>query len=76
MELGDWVIEEACRAAACWPEHITVAVNVSAKQLIFPALPNTVNEAIRTPPAAGQPARARGDRIGVHGRFAPTRSTC
>jgi diguanylate cyclase (GGDEF)-like protein len=47
MELGDWVIEEACRAAACWPEHITVAVNISAKQLIFPALPNTVNESIR-----------------------------
>ena len=47
MELGEWVIEEACRAAACWPENISVAVNVSAKQLIFPALPNTVNEAIR-----------------------------
>lgn len=47
MELGDWVIEEACRAAACWPEHITVAINISAKQLIFPALPNTVNESIR-----------------------------
>ena len=47
MELGEWVIEEACRAAACWPEHITVAVNISAKQLIFPALPNTVNESIR-----------------------------
>jgi diguanylate cyclase (GGDEF)-like protein/PAS domain S-box-containing protein len=47
MELGEWVIEEACRAAACWPENISVAVNVSAKQLIFPALPNTINEAIR-----------------------------
>ena len=47
MELGDWVIEEACRAAACWPEHISVAINISAKQLIFPALPNTVNESIR-----------------------------
>src|SRR5918996_1659675 len=47
MELGDWVIEEACKAASCWPEHISVAVNISAKQLIFPALPNTVNESIR-----------------------------
>jgi diguanylate cyclase (GGDEF)-like protein len=47
MELGDWVIDEACRAAACWPENISVAVNVSAKQLIFPALPNTINDAIR-----------------------------
>jgi diguanylate cyclase (GGDEF)-like protein len=47
MELGEWVIEEACRAAAAWPEHIGVAINVSAKQLIYPALPNTINEAIR-----------------------------
>jgi diguanylate cyclase (GGDEF)-like protein/PAS domain S-box-containing protein len=47
MELGEWVIEEACRAASCWPENITVAVNISAKQLIYPALPNTVNESIR-----------------------------
>lgn len=46
MELGDWVIEEACRAAAVWPAHISVAVNVSAKQLVFPALPNTVGEAL------------------------------
>jgi diguanylate cyclase (GGDEF)-like protein len=45
-DLGDWVIEEACRAAAVWPANITVAVNVSAKQLVFPALPNTVNEAL------------------------------
>lgn len=42
VELGEWVIEEACRAAACWPEHITVAVNVSARQLLMPALPNVV----------------------------------
>ncbi|HTU13463.1 MAG TPA: EAL domain-containing protein [Allosphingosinicella sp.] len=47
VDLGEWVIEEACRAAACWPENISVAVNVSAKQLIFPALPNVINDAIR-----------------------------
>ena len=47
MELGDWVIDEACRAASTWPQHITVAVNISAKQLIFPALPNTVDAAVR-----------------------------
>jgi diguanylate cyclase (GGDEF)-like protein/PAS domain S-box-containing protein len=46
MELGDWVVEEACRAAAAWPDHISVAINISAKQLIFPALPNTVNDAL------------------------------
>ncbi|MGE0180279.1 MAG: putative bifunctional diguanylate cyclase/phosphodiesterase, partial [Sphingomonas sp.] len=47
VELGEWVLEEACRAAATWPEHITVAVNISAKQLISPALPNDVASALR-----------------------------
>jgi diguanylate cyclase (GGDEF)-like protein/PAS domain S-box-containing protein len=46
MGLGDWVIEEACRAAATWPEHITVAVNLSARQLVLPALPATVSSAL------------------------------
>jgi diguanylate cyclase (GGDEF)-like protein/PAS domain S-box-containing protein len=46
MNLGDWVIEEACRAASTWPEHITVAVNLSARQLVLPALPATVNAAL------------------------------
>ena len=46
MQLGDWVIEEACRAAATWPDYISVALNVSARQLILPALPNTVSEAL------------------------------
>jgi diguanylate cyclase (GGDEF)-like protein/PAS domain S-box-containing protein len=27
--IGDWVIDEACRAAASWPEPITVALNIS-----------------------------------------------
>ncbi len=46
MDLGEWVVHEACRAAATWPENITVAVNVSAKQLIYPALPNTIVDAL------------------------------
>jgi len=44
--IGDWVIDEACRAAATWPEQITVALNISPKQIILPALPNTVSEAL------------------------------
>ena len=44
--IGDWVIEEACRAAATWPEPITVALNISPKQIVLPALPNTVSEAL------------------------------
>jgi diguanylate cyclase (GGDEF)-like protein/PAS domain S-box-containing protein len=46
MDLGDWVIDEACRAAAAWPDYIHVALNLSARQLILPALPNTVSEAL------------------------------
>ena len=46
MQLGDWVIEEACRAAAAWPDFVHVAINLSVRQLILPALPNTVAEAL------------------------------
>ena len=46
MALGDWVIDEACRAAATWPDHISVAVNLSARQLVMPALPATVRAAL------------------------------
>ena len=46
MHLGEWVIEEACRAVASWPEPISVALNVSARQLVYPALPNAVSEAL------------------------------
>jgi diguanylate cyclase (GGDEF)-like protein len=30
--IGAWVLEEACRAAANWPAHLTVAVNLSPLQ--------------------------------------------
>jgi EAL domain-containing protein (putative c-di-GMP-specific phosphodiesterase class I) len=32
VPLGEWVIREACLAASRWPEHLTVAVNISAVQ--------------------------------------------
>ncbi|WP_324805601.1 EAL domain-containing protein [Sphingomonas sp. LY29] len=44
--IGEWVIEEACRAAGTWPEPITVALNISPKQIVLPSLPNTVSQAI------------------------------
>ena len=31
VDIGDWTIVQACLAAADWPEHLTVAVNLSAK---------------------------------------------
>ena len=54
--LGEWVIEEAIRAAATWPEPITVAINISPKQIVLPALPNTVSQALSR-------ARLPGNRI-------------
>jgi diguanylate cyclase (GGDEF)-like protein len=33
IQLGDWVMREACRQAATWPDHVRVAVNISPVQL-------------------------------------------
>jgi diguanylate cyclase (GGDEF)-like protein/PAS domain S-box-containing protein len=32
-QIGNWVLEEACRIAATWPKGISVSINVSAVQL-------------------------------------------
>ncbi|MDO7835598.1 EAL domain-containing protein [Sphingobium sp. HBC34] len=32
IPIGEWVIHEACRVAASWPDHIRIAVNVSPVQ--------------------------------------------
>lgn len=45
-EIGEWVIKRACADAARWPDHIFVSVNLSPRQLVLPALPNTVSEAL------------------------------
>jgi EAL domain-containing protein (putative c-di-GMP-specific phosphodiesterase class I) len=44
--IGEWVIYEACKAAATWPDPISVALNISPKQITSPALPNIVSEAL------------------------------
>lgn len=45
VEIGEWVMQQACRDAASWPDHITVAINVSPRQLV-PAFPNMVSDAL------------------------------
>src|SRR5690606_28833587 len=32
VDLGKWVLQEACRTCAQWPAHVRVAVNISASQ--------------------------------------------
>jgi predicted signal transduction protein with EAL and GGDEF domain len=53
VAIGEWVIDEACRAAATWPEPITVAINISPKQIVMPALPNIVSQALSRYKLAG-----------------------
>jgi len=36
LEIGAWVLREACRTAALWPQPLAIAVNVSAVQLHNP----------------------------------------
>lgn len=36
LEIGDWVLVEACRQAVGWPSAMTIAVNVSPLQLLRP----------------------------------------
>ncbi|TCU36496.1 putative bifunctional diguanylate cyclase/phosphodiesterase [Rhizobium azibense] len=55
VDIGRWVLRKACSEAACWPEDIKIAVNVSAIQFTSGNLVADVDEAIAE--AAISPAR-------------------
>ena len=38
VPIGEWVIRQACTTAAQWPEHLHVAINISAAQFRSPGL--------------------------------------
>lgn len=46
--IGSWVLSQACRDAAAWPDHVGVAVNVSPAQLVT----NGTGDAVRAALAA------------------------
>lgn len=48
VEIGKWVLEEACHQAASWDDRLFVAVNVSTRQLISPDLIEHVTTALET----------------------------
>ena len=46
VPLGRWVLRQACSEAARWPDHVSVAVNVSSVQFRTDDLVHTVSEAL------------------------------
>ena len=44
--IGEWVLRMACKEAATWPEDITIAVNVSPRQLRDPGFVVTLVSAL------------------------------
>ncbi|CAN7213567.1 putative bifunctional diguanylate cyclase/phosphodiesterase [Pararhizobium sp. LjRoot238] len=45
-EIGQWVLEQACRTAATWPAHFTVAVNLSPAEFLREGLTDRVAQTL------------------------------
>ena len=43
LSLGEWVLREACREAASWPQPLTIAVNISPIQFRHGDLPRLIH---------------------------------
>jgi len=46
VELGNWVLNEACRVCATWPNNVQVAVNLSANQFRRGDVASTIKRAV------------------------------
>jgi predicted signal transduction protein with EAL and GGDEF domain len=44
--IGAWAMAEACRTAVTWPQHLTVAVNVSPEQFLDGTLMTDIHNAL------------------------------
>ncbi|WP_159948259.1 EAL domain-containing protein [Rhizobium sp. 18065] len=44
--IGAWVMNQACKLAADWPEHVRVAVNLSPRQFLSPGLLPMIENAL------------------------------
>ena len=45
-QIGTWVLREACRAAAAWPDNLTVAVNLSPAQFLAGGISHVIAAAL------------------------------
>jgi len=46
-KIGAWVLMEACRTAASWPDHLTIAVNLLPSQFLTGAISGQVAAALK-----------------------------
>jgi len=46
--LGEWVVRQACNDAATWPDHVSVAINLSPTQFRSPGLVPLILNALGT----------------------------
>ncbi|MFD1352924.1 putative bifunctional diguanylate cyclase/phosphodiesterase, partial [Methylorubrum suomiense] len=46
LQIGEWVLREACREAASWTQPLSIAVNVSAVQIHSPHFVGLVHEVL------------------------------
>jgi EAL domain-containing protein (putative c-di-GMP-specific phosphodiesterase class I) len=45
-KIGGWALAEACRTASTWPQHLTIAVNVSPEQFLDGTLMTDIHNAL------------------------------
>ena len=46
FQIGEWVLRAACREAATWDEPITIAINVSSRQIHAETFANTLHDVL------------------------------
>ncbi len=47
VDLGEWVLEQACKDVVQWPDHLKIAVNLSPVQFVQGNLVQTVKKVLR-----------------------------
>ncbi|MDK4721079.1 bifunctional diguanylate cyclase/phosphodiesterase [Rhizobium sp. CNPSo 3968] len=45
-DIGQWMLEEACREALAWPAHYTLAVNLSPAEFLTPGLTDRISQTL------------------------------